>query len=363
MNVSISELFATATSLHHLRHPNVENGIGQISLGERILGIALFALSGLVTMGVMYAFYLITAYKKVRHNPHSPTVQKTQKMALPVFNKKKAEMTAPLFDVVEKGDLIECKRLLFTKELNVNSFNSEGMPLLIHAVKHRQDAIIEYLLDQTDLNIDISRFNCGVYVGYTALHEATVLGDVKTIQLLLKKGIAPNTIDSDGRAPIHYAIHERNLEALKALITDPRVDIHVKDTQEGEYTPFLFAIERGCVDIVAELINTHKENLHFEDKDCYGNNIFHLLFNASHTVLTIKNGVDLFKLVFDACPQLSKKQLLNEKNQQHDKNPYELGVQALKDYLEERETLSAQQQKKYDDMSVLIEQLNPIKYS
>lgn len=357
--VSVSELFKTATSLDHLRHPNSSLKVdGKISLSKRILGISLFALSGLATLGVIYAFYLITACKKISQNPQSPSVQKTQKKSKIFFDQKKAEVATPLFHAVDKGNLEELKQLLSIKKLGVNSFNNEGFPLLIYAIRKNEPNIIDFLLEQPDLNINISRYNLGFDVKYNALHEAAVQGHDKIISQLLKKGIDPNIIDADGRAPIHHAIHHGHLEVVKALIADPRSDIHIKDTQEGGYSPLLFAVERKKEDITKELINSQKE-LHFEDKDFYKNNIFHLLFNGGHTVLTSKGGVDLFKIVLNACPELSKKKLLLEKDQ-NEKTPYELGTEALKQYLEEREEgLSDKQKTKYDEIFLLVEKLKP----
>lgn len=356
--VSVSELLKTATSLDHLRHPNrLAKEAGKISLSNRILGISLFALSGLATLGVMYAFYLITAYKKISQNPQSPSVQKTQKKSKIFFDQKKAAMSIPLFHAVDKGNLEELKQLLSIKKLHVNAFNNEGLPLLIYAIRKNEPNIVDFLLEQSDLNINLSYYNLGSDVRYNALHEAAVLGNHEITSCLLKKGIDPNIIDANGRAPIHYAINAGHLEVVKALIADQRIDIHIKDTQEGGYSPLLFAVERKKGDIVRELINSKKE-LHFEDKDFYKNNIFHLLFSG-HTVLSSKNGVELFKIVLDACPEISKKKLLLEKNQ-NEKTPYEAGTEALKEYLEEREEgLTHQQKTKYDEISLLVERLKP----
>ena len=115
MKVTVSELFKTATSLQHLRHPNnTTNAKEQMSFCNRILGVALFALSGLATMGIMYAVYLITAYKKMSKNPQSPTVQKTEKLIKPVFDEKKTKIAEPLF--VKKDDLVVLKNAEKAKE-------------------------------------------------------------------------------------------------------------------------------------------------------------------------------------------------------------------------------------------------------
>ena len=107
----------------------------------------------------------------------------------------KALAALPLFNAVEKGDLAHLKQVLLTKKLSVNSFNCKGMPLLVYAVQHQKHEIIKYLLDQPDLNSDISLFNHGVDTRCTALHEACNQNDANTIQLLLqKKESAPNPI-------------------------------------------------------------------------------------------------------------------------------------------------------------------------
>jgi Ankyrin repeats (3 copies) len=267
----------------------------------------------------------------------------------------------PLFDAVEKGDLAALKKALLTKKLSVNSFNSEGMPLLIEAVRYQNQEIIKYLLDQPDLNINIYCVNpVSGAPQCTALHGAASQDNANILQLLLQKDIAPNILNQNGYTPLHYACAFGSLKVVKALIADPRVDINVKDGADGfGYTPFLFAIARRRLEIVTELINTKKEKLHFEDKDQCGNNIFHLLFSQDRLlIMSTKDGANLVKLVLESCPQANKKQLLSEKNQ-NGKTPYELGMEALKAYSEEG--LNNKEQQKYDQMSALFQQLDPTK--
>lgn len=327
--MKIKTLFQVATNPNHLLSPLGKKGQEKISLGKRILGISLFTLS--FVTGILPAIYLYTAYKKISKNPKTPSAQKTNYIAKAKFDPKITKKNDPYFDAIEKGDLATLQDGLNSQQITVNSYSSLGFPLLTYAIRQRQHEIIDFLLNQPGLEINNSRFNLGVDVSRTALHEAVKRDDQKTTLRLLEKGISPNIIDANGRAAIHHAIHKRNLEVFKALRADGNVDLQVKDTQEGGYSPFLFAVERKCYDILEDLITAKKEEIHFDDKDFYGNNLFHLLFCTSR-VLIMKDGVKLLKLLFESCPEALKRQLLSEKNN-NNKLPYEIGKEALQDYL------------------------------
>lgn len=91
-SMNVSNLFKIATNPHHLRHPKSARGLEKITLQQRIIGISLFALSGLATLGIMCAYYLITASKKISKNPRSTTADKIGRL---LRSSDKQDLTAP----------------------------------------------------------------------------------------------------------------------------------------------------------------------------------------------------------------------------------------------------------------------------
>lgn len=70
----ISYLFKTATNPYHLRHPEKKVDLENLSLKKRILGVSLFVLSGFATLGILPAYYLIKAYKKITQKSSTKTM-------------------------------------------------------------------------------------------------------------------------------------------------------------------------------------------------------------------------------------------------------------------------------------------------
>lgn len=90
-----------------------------------------------------------------------------------------------------------------------------GIPI-IPAAERAQLEMIEYLLT-TD--IDVNHVN---NLGWTALHEAIILGDgsdryVQTVRLLLAGGADPSIPDGDGISPHDLAEH-RGFSRIAALL-------------------------------------------------------------------------------------------------------------------------------------------------
>lgn len=351
--MELNNLFKVATNPNHLLHPFSKTGKGQekISTGKRILGIVLFTLS-FATAGILPALYLYTAHKKISKNPKMPSAYKASFVANASFDLDQAKKNDSYFSAIKKGDLNKIQKGLAGNEITVNAYSSKGVPLLNHAILHGQSEIIDLLLAQPDLEIDNVRLN----THQTALHEATLKNDSVTIKKLLEKGISPNIADSKGRAAIHDAIHNNSLEAFETLIADERV-LTAKDPQEGEATPFLLAVAANKLDFIKKLIDTKK--ISFEDKDSFGNNLFHLVFGFTYNPVVMEEGEELLRLLIDSCPPDILDQLVNETNHKNEL-PLDRANQALNAYVDNLgDNATDEHEEKYKAIAKIIDELEP----
>ena len=74
--------------------------------------------------------------------------------------------------------------------------------------------------------------------GRTALHLASIEGDIAAVELLLEHGVNVDVRDKQGCTPLHNAARNPNLQVVAALL-DRGADPHAR-TNNGE-TPFQLA--------------------------------------------------------------------------------------------------------------------------
>ncbi len=102
----------------------------------------------------------------------------------------------------------------------LDSFNGTG---LIRAAERGHAEVVERLLDT---EIEVNHVN---NLGWTALHEAIILGDgseryVRTVQLLLDHGADPTLATGDGQSPLALAQSHQQpaiAELIGGALADP----------------------------------------------------------------------------------------------------------------------------------------------
>ncbi|MBU3580021.1 ankyrin repeat domain-containing protein [Polynucleobacter sp. 73C-SIWE] len=89
--------------------------------------------------------------------------------------------------------------------------------------------------------------------------KAAKFDNVSEVNLLLKKGINPNTVDANGNPMLILAIRDKSTNVIDALLNDKRIDVDLSN-KSGE-TPLMMASIEGNLPLVKTLVLGHKAQL------------------------------------------------------------------------------------------------------
>jgi ankyrin repeat protein len=89
--------------------------------------------------------------------------------------------------------------------------------------------------------------------------KAAKFDNVSEVNLLLKKGINPNTVDANGNPMLILAIRDKSTNVIDALLKDKRIDVDLSNNS-GE-TPLMMASIEGNLPLVKTLVLGHKAQL------------------------------------------------------------------------------------------------------
>lgn len=89
--------------------------------------------------------------------------------------------------------------------------------------------------------------------GEPPLHRAAYKGDVETLEQLLKKGEAVNSVNSEGATPLHWAAFKGQVEAVKLLL---RYGADVNAATRKGSTPLRLATTHKKEDVIT-LLKSH----------------------------------------------------------------------------------------------------------
>lgn len=127
-----------------------------------------------------------------------------------------------VFDIARNGTLQNMKELVKQNPALVNVTDQMGFSSLILACYRGNVEVAEFLMDHVkDLNYE-SREG-------TALAALSINYNKQLVEKLLQKGANPNTVDSQGNTPLHWAIKRNNIELLQLLIKN-NANTSVKDS-------------------------------------------------------------------------------------------------------------------------------------
>lgn len=104
-------------------------------------------------------------------------------------------------------------------EINVNRVNvNSGVTALHHAVLEENFALTQHLITDFDANVHIQDRD-----GWTPLHAASAVGDLRTAQLLLDNGAKASILNSSCEFPVDVASDEAVEKLLKNAMLGPGV--------------------------------------------------------------------------------------------------------------------------------------------
>jgi ankyrin repeat protein len=184
--------------------------------------------------------------------PLIEAVKKADKVAVRALLQRQSDVNLPEPDgmtalhwAARLGDL-ETANLLIRAGANVKAANRYGVTPLSLASAGGNAVMIEQLLEAgADPNTALPE-------GETALMSAAGTGNVAAIKALLTHGAGVNARESSkGQTALMWAAAEGHAAAVRMLIeSGAEVDARSK----GKFTPLLFAVRRGAIDVVRVLL-------------------------------------------------------------------------------------------------------------
>jgi ankyrin repeat protein len=89
--------------------------------------------------------------------------------------------------------------------------------------------------------------------------KAAKFDNVSEVNLLLKRGLNPNTVDANGNPMLILAIRDKSNNVIDVLLNDKRIDVDLSN-KSGE-TPLMMASIEGNLPLVKNLVLSHKAQL------------------------------------------------------------------------------------------------------
>lgn len=154
-----------------------------------------------------------------------------------------------LFDCVDRGDLQSIKNFLKVG-FTVNELSDKGTPLLIHAIRKRQHNIVDFLLENSDINVNLLSKDRGS----SALMEACAENNNDLVTNLLRLGADSNLQNLTGQTALIISLNNSNVNLVKMLLEND-ADVSIKDNMEMDAIGYaeLFGMDE-IVEIIEQQI-------------------------------------------------------------------------------------------------------------
>ena len=195
----------------------------------------------IIALALLFFFIILSSYRESRVlSPSSSSNEREEKALREAFNSYR--QNAPLFEAV-KSDDVELVRTLLKDGIivgggkegkmtfyNVNAEDERGISLLIEATLLGNIHLVNLLMTNGARAQPLPGFR------HTPLRAACLMGNSQLIKLLLEKGADPNAKSEGGRTPLMGACYlrpqydegpdrsELSYRAVNLMLADPRTD-------------------------------------------------------------------------------------------------------------------------------------------
>ena len=124
-----------------------------------------------------------------------------------------------------RGKLAEVREAIGRGE-DVNDKSFVGKTGLMWAVESKRNSIVKLLLEQPTLDLNLKDRS-----GWTALHSAAFYNNVEGVKLLLAdpRLNTHNHKDNNGWTPVIAAIVHENVDTVRELVAHPSVDLDTRN--------------------------------------------------------------------------------------------------------------------------------------
>lgn len=164
---------------------------------------------------------------------------------------KDANGVTPLMLAAGQGS-VDVAKVLIEAGASVNSVDNTGCSLLYKAAGLDQVAFVQLLVEQKDINVNISHSRQS---DFTPLIRAALDGYAEIVKLLVsvpQLEINKTCSEPAGTTALMYTASEGELECAKILLSQPSIEIDLQD--ERGATALIYAAENGYTDIVEVLL-------------------------------------------------------------------------------------------------------------
>jgi ankyrin repeat protein len=154
-----------------------------------------------------------------------------------------------LFRRISFDDVEGVKKLLMNKDLSPNTLSKYGDASLPYAVKEDAYKVFKYLLQVSDINVNMENKSTE-----NALMMLAFKGKFELVKYMVEEiGAEP---DKDGWTPLHYAATSGHLDIVKFLISK---EVDVDAQSPSDTTPLMMAARYGHIKVVKYLLDNEAD--------------------------------------------------------------------------------------------------------
>lgn len=143
-------------------------------------------------------------------------------------------------------DCVRYSEVLTQEEGGLTNVTRILWSVIIEAPADLADLILSSLTTPFNFHFvdDINGRNC--------LHEASIAGTLRLVNLCIEKNVMVSKVDAYGRTPLHYAAMNGHSAICRRLV---QLGVPFNDLDIDNYSPLVYAVLRGSVECVQVLLD------------------------------------------------------------------------------------------------------------